>query len=323
MLIEESHELVGTPIWKVFPILKLFGMGKPKVGEDGASEQLIDEEKNQEASHNKKPKIQFKEGEVEPDTLNQYGFGMIAYKDLMLTLSGLFAILTILMIPALSFYSSGTGIGTYKSFSQYSIGNFGYSTSKCQVSPYDLGQVPIKCQYGKLTKVISSGVIPGSLEVKNICNSEVAEKAKLCTVRSDLSAAILSQFKSTPVDADRPGLFLYKFTEDDLFIDHSIADDCKSSSARVFVSYTCEQDQETLTGKYGMTSMVSCLGVLLVLLYLTVLHYFKRNSDLNQLKWDMLSVTPGDYTMQLEITQGMYDLFKNSKLDKKSKKPEI
>lgn len=72
-----------------------------------------------------------------------------------------------------------------------------------------------------------------------------------------------------------------------------------------------------------MTSMVSCLGVLLVLLYLTVLHYFKRNSDLNQLKWDMLSVTPGDYTMQLEITEKMYETFKNHKMDKKSKKPEI
>lgn len=130
MLIAESHELVDTPIWKVFSILKLFGMGKPKVGEDGNQQPLIDNEKTQ-ASHTKKPKIQFKEGEVEPDTLNQYGFGMIAYKDLMLTLSGLFAILTILMIPALSFYSSGTGIGTYKSFSQFSIGNFGYSTSMC------------------------------------------------------------------------------------------------------------------------------------------------------------------------------------------------
>ena len=59
-----------------------------------------------------------------------------------------------------------------------------------------------------------------------------------------------------------------------------------------------------------MTSVISCLGVLIVLLYMTVLHYFKRNSDLNQLKWDMLSVTPGDYTMQLEITESMYNTFK-------------
>lgn len=113
----------------------------------------------------------------------------------------------------------------------------------------------------------------------------------------------MSQYKSGKVEEGANGLFLFRFTADELFgYANTVAADCKSSEARVFVTYTCEQDEETLTNKYQMTSVVSCLSVLLVLIYMTVLHYFKRNSDLNQLKWDMLSVTPGDYTMQLEIT---------------------
>jgi hypothetical protein len=55
-----------------------------------------------------------------------------------------------------------------------------------------------------------------------------------------------------------------------------------------------------------MTSVISCCAVLLVLIYMTVIHYFKRHSDLSQLKWDMQTITPGDYTMQLEITDDMW-----------------
>jgi len=112
-----------------------------------------------------------KKFDSEGDTLDQYGFGMVAYKDLMFTMVWLFGLLTIFMIPAMYYYSQGTGIQTYKSWSQYSLGNFGYSTSKCQVSPYDLGSLPIKCQYGKLTKIISAGVMPADLARKDVCNA--------------------------------------------------------------------------------------------------------------------------------------------------------
>jgi hypothetical protein len=55
--------------------------------------------------------------------------------------------------------------------------------------------------------------------------------------------------------------------------------------------------------------MIACLGVLLVLVYLTVLHYFKRASDLNQMQWDIQTITPGDYTAQFEISAKAYTYF--------------
>ena len=58
-----------------------------------------------------------------------------------------------------------------------------------------------------------------------------------------------------------------------------------------------------------MASKIACLGVLLVLVYLTFLHFFKRHSELDQVKWDMLTITPGDYTMQMEITKKMYEYY--------------
>jgi hypothetical protein len=47
-----------------------------------------------------------KDKDKEPDALNYYGFGMMAYKDLMLTLSLLFAVLSVIMLPAMIYYNS-------------------------------------------------------------------------------------------------------------------------------------------------------------------------------------------------------------------------
>lgn len=58
-----------------------------------------------------------------------------------------------------------------------------------------------------------------------------------------------------------------------------------------------------------MASKIACLGVFMVLVYLTCLHYFKQHSELDQVKWDMLTITPGDYTMQMEITETMYKYY--------------
>ncbi len=87
----------------------------------------------------------------------------------------------------------------------------------------------------------------------------------------------------------------------------TVSEKCTSKDARLFVSYSCTQTQEVLAEKQNMTSVISCCGVLLVLIYMTVIHYFKRQSDLSQLKWDMQTITPGDYTMQLEITEDMWE----------------
>jgi hypothetical protein len=64
-----------------------------------------------------------------------------------------------------------------------------------------------------------------------------------------------------------------------------------------------------ITTKKEQAAMVSCLGVLLVCVYLTVIYYFKRASDLNQMEWDIQTITPGDYTAQLEISHKAYNFF--------------
>jgi len=71
----------------------------------------INDEKN--PHYHKKKKFVSDSG----DTLDQYGFGMVAYKNLMFTMFWLFGLLSLFMLPAMSYYSSGTGISEYKSWS--------------------------------------------------------------------------------------------------------------------------------------------------------------------------------------------------------------
>jgi hypothetical protein len=50
----------------------------------------------------------------------------------------------------------------------------------------------------------------------------------------------------------------------------------------------------------------------MVLVYLTFLYKFKRQSDLNRMKWDIETITPGDYTAQMEISDKAFNFFKNN-----------
>ena len=92
---------MDTPLHKVFPILTPFAKcaGKGKTSEHG--EPLIaDEEHNKEGGHSHAG------GEPDTDPLNYLGFGMIAYRDLMFTMFWLYAVLSIIMIPVMVFYSA-------------------------------------------------------------------------------------------------------------------------------------------------------------------------------------------------------------------------
>jgi len=98
-------------------------------------------------------------------------------------------------------------------------------------------------------------------------------------------------------------------TYDILSTGSSVSATCSDTNAKMFVQYTCIQSDDQLATKRNQATIISCLAVFAVGVYLTVLHYFKRASDLNQMEWDMQTITPGDYTAQLEITEKSYRFF--------------
>jgi hypothetical protein len=113
LLVANNHVLLGTPLEKIFPVLKIIGVGKGEAEKAGAL--LEGQENGNDHHHDEHHKHHHKKKNfpIEGDTLDQYGFGMVAYKDLMFTMFWLFGILSVLMLPAMYYYGQGSGIGTY------------------------------------------------------------------------------------------------------------------------------------------------------------------------------------------------------------------
>ena len=84
---------------------------------------------------------------------------------------------------------------------------------------------------------------------------------------------------------------------------------CVSGKASLYVQFACTQTQDELSAKHSKMSMVSCLGVFMVSIYMIVIYWFKRVSKLQQLDWDIQTITPGDYTVQMEISDKAYEWF--------------
>lgn len=108
------------------------------------------------------------------------GSGMIAYKDLLWTLTVVFTVLSLIMLPAMMFYGSYSGIKSPKSLMQYSLGNMGFSHAECTILPLGAGdgtfgfKVPLNCSYGVVGKIHAFGLNPKNLYPNNFC--EISDK---------------------------------------------------------------------------------------------------------------------------------------------------
>jgi hypothetical protein len=111
---------MDTPLGQVFPV---FGVCSKKAKTTTESEPLLDGKKQ-----NKKQGFKLDEEQKE-DPFNFLGFGMVAYRDLMFTLFCLFGFCSLLMVPALNFYSKGVAYTEISSYENYSLGNMGYSST--------------------------------------------------------------------------------------------------------------------------------------------------------------------------------------------------
>jgi hypothetical protein len=98
---------------------------------------------------------------------------------------------------------------------------------------------------------------------------------------------------------------------DDIF-QGVVPDACKADTALIFVQYTCTQSAEDIATKKSQLSIISCLGVFVCFLFIICVYHLKRDSKLDQLDWDIETITPGDYTAQYEITDKAYDWFLNN-----------
>ena len=96
------------------------------------------------------------------DPLDQLGFGIVAYNQLMRKFTWLFLFFSILMAPAIYFNGLGTGYAfvpaAMKSYEGHTLGNLGYSSVQCQTIPIVVGKLSLSCPFGVIGEFYDYGV---------------------------------------------------------------------------------------------------------------------------------------------------------------------
>lgn len=185
-----------------------------------------------------------------------------------------------------------------------SLGNLGYSSTQCTRVPFTLNQIPMYCAYGNITTIKYLGVNPSGMSDKDSCYDDAPE-VKDCLKAMNPAFLLSVRAKVSSQNTDN---IIYTFKPAEFFTDlTTVPSKCTDSVAQLYVQYSCEQSQIILTAQIKSLSMVTSLCVFSVCLFLIVIYYFKKSSTLLQLDWDISTITPGDYTLQLEITTDMWE----------------
>ncbi len=145
-MIKEGNPLEGYPLHAVFPVLRPCAPCCEKKEKVDQQEPLLADDEEVQASMKHHHQKKNDAGAVSEEEKNQdpyviLGFGMIAYRDLLFTMIIVFSILSVIMLPAMSFYNQHGGIAKalQKPLAGYSLGNMGYSSTQCSMIPLGAG----------------------------------------------------------------------------------------------------------------------------------------------------------------------------------------
>lgn len=75
------------------------------------------------------------------------------------------------------------------------------------------------------------------------------------------------------------------------------------------MQYKCEQDNDTLNEKREKGLAVAALTCLCGLIFLVTIFYLKRTSGLDFQKWDLDTLTAGDFTIEITVSDEMWTQF--------------
>jgi len=82
--------------------------------------------------------------------------------------------------------------------------------------------------------------------------------------------------------------------------------DCIAPESRLFVQFTCIQDEPTLALKIDQLALIGMITTFISLMFLVQIRRLYQGGKICQLEWDMATITAGDYTVEFDIEQQSY-----------------
>ena len=177
------------------------------------------------------------------------------------------------------------------------ISNFGFSTVECRNIPVSLGNIAITCQYGTVGKIFEYGVN----------NPDSGSPIDACVNNDENSSCkpTNSRIKSLLDQSSGKERYTVNFSQSDLYTGNP-SKMCGDPTNLLFVQYSCVQTKEQQAVKYEHLIRAVATTCLISLLFVLVLQKLYKGGKIQQLEWDISTVTAGDYTVEFDIDKNHY-----------------
>ena len=86
---------------------------------------------------------------------------------------------------------------------------------------------------------------------------------------------------------------------------------CTDTTNLLFVQYSCEQNKEEQSAKFNHLIVASATASLISLLFVLNLSSLYKGGKIQQLEWDISTVTAGDYSVEFDIPRRNYEEWYN------------
>lgn len=192
---------------------------------------------------------------------------------------------------------------------QYSLGNMGGSESLCKFSPMDSKKLILKCTMGYLdSKNAIFGIVPHDSKVKNYCvNNNVTQR---CTQYMDMDK-VQQILLSSCSDIHRCELNVAQMAQEVILA--NTTDDyvqkCMDSEANFFVQVPCVVHDDAKIERQVEGLFIGCMGVFMALFFVVFIDYLRSIFKNQYVEWDVKTITAGDYSVELKVTEKMWKNF--------------
>ena len=173
----------------------------------------------------------------------------------------------------------------------------------CQSIPVNIGKITLACEFGDIGSVDYVGVNPNDARGSCMLNDD----NKDCETQDS--------FKDLFANPD--GNFeVINFSTTDLWGSKSVPSKCKADNAFVYAQYTCIQKEDDQHRKYFEMATTVALCSLIAYLFTISLRHLFQGGKIQQIEWDVATVTAGDYAVELKFEPEFYAAWKQQEYRK-------
>ena len=144
------------------------------------------------------------------------------------------------------------------------------------------------------------GVIPSTESKKNYCLP--TEFNSPCTLDSSSIRLFISETCNNNPNCE---IDITKFRS---YIT-STNSACLGDEGTIFIQMPCDFTSHDLSVRRVEGLLIACLGVFTCLFFVVYLDYLKNIFKNLYIEWDVKTITAGDYSVELDISQKMWDTF--------------